>query len=211
MLLNSKPVNTERQLHCRLTDVNSFRDAPIGIMFLHCSHCFSEKTKCFRLSIYRENDLFISLERRRTVLFREAEGELATTSLEFEYLHRKSRCEMWIGEDEISNDVITLGMCLHVFFNVCLHSRSFLLLADWRKSDSFVDGESQGNWRRNSNSRDVVANSSYFSRPAARAPRRACSQAMFSSMQCTRGVHVMPVYMLCLYILCSSLKYIVSY
>ena len=84
VLLSSKPVNTERQLHCRLTDVNCFRDVPIGIMFLHCSHCFSEKTRCFRLSIYRENDLFISLERRRTVLFREAEGELATTSLEFE-------------------------------------------------------------------------------------------------------------------------------
>ena len=39
------------------------------------------------------------------------EGELATTSLEFEYLHRKSRCEMLIGGDDISNDVITLGAC----------------------------------------------------------------------------------------------------
>ena len=41
---------------------------------------------------------------------REKEGELATTPLEFEYLHRKSRCEMLIGRDDISNDVITLGM-----------------------------------------------------------------------------------------------------
>ena len=41
---------------------------------------------------------------------REKEGELATTSLEFEYLHRKSLCEMLIGRDDISNDVITLGM-----------------------------------------------------------------------------------------------------
>ena len=40
-------------------------------------------------------------------------------------------------------------------FNVCLHSRSFPLRADWRKSDSSVDGESQGNW--NLNSRGVVA------------------------------------------------------
>ena len=40
---------------------------------------------------------------------REKEGELATTSLEFEYLHRKSRCEMLIGGDDISNDVITFG------------------------------------------------------------------------------------------------------
>ena len=40
---------------------------------------------------------------------REKEGELATTSLEFEYLHRKSRCEMLIGGNDISNDAITLG------------------------------------------------------------------------------------------------------
>ena len=40
---------------------------------------------------------------------REKEGDLATTSLEFEYLHRKSRCEMLIGGNDISNDVITLG------------------------------------------------------------------------------------------------------
>ena len=37
---------------------------------------------------------------------REKEGELAATSLEFEYLHRKSRCEMLIDEDDISNDAI---------------------------------------------------------------------------------------------------------
>ena len=40
---------------------------------------------------------------------REKEGDLATTSLEFEYLHRKSRCEMLIGGNDISNDVITRG------------------------------------------------------------------------------------------------------
>ena len=40
---------------------------------------------------------------------REKGGELATTSLEFEYLHRESRCEMLIGGDDISNDVITFG------------------------------------------------------------------------------------------------------
>ena len=40
---------------------------------------------------------------------REKEGDLATTSLEFEYLHRKSRCEMLIGGNDISNDAITLG------------------------------------------------------------------------------------------------------
>ena len=45
----------------------------------------------------------------------EKEGELATTSLEFEYLHRKSRCEMLIGGHVISNDVITLASCFSMF------------------------------------------------------------------------------------------------
>ena len=56
----------------------------------------------------------------------EKEGELATKSLEFDYLHPKSQCEMLIGIDDISNDVTTL-----VFFNACLQSLSFLLHADW--------------------------------------------------------------------------------
>ena len=46
---------------------------------------------------------------------REKEGELATTSLEFEYLRRKSRCEMLIGGDDICYDFITLGTCLSMF------------------------------------------------------------------------------------------------
>ena len=103
---------------------------------------------------------FLAAGRRR-------EGELATTSLEFEYLHRKDRCEMLIGGDDISNDVITLGACFHVPLNVCLHSRSFPLRADWRKLDSSVDGEPQGNWKQNSNSRDVVVSSPSFCRQSA--------------------------------------------
>ena len=43
-------------------------------------------------------------------------------SLEFEYLHQKSRYEMLIGGDDIGKDVTTLGTCLNTFFNVCLHS-----------------------------------------------------------------------------------------
>ena len=70
----------------------------------------------------------------------EKEVELATISLEiFEYLHRKCQCKMLIGRDDISKDVITLGACLHVFFNVCSHSCWFPLCADWWKSDSSVD------------------------------------------------------------------------
>ena len=95
------------------------------------------------------------------VVGREKEGELATTFLKFEYLHRNSQCEMLIGRYDISK----------TFFNSC----SFPLCADWQQSDSSFDGEPQGNWGWNSNSRDVVAiNSPSFSRPAA----RACSQAM---------------------------------
>ena len=46
---------------------------------------------------------------------REKEGEIATTSLEFKYLHQKSLCEMLIGGDDISNDVIILGTCFSMF------------------------------------------------------------------------------------------------
>ena len=46
---------------------------------------------------------------------RKKEGELATTSLEFEYPHRKRRCEMLIGGEDISNDVITLRTCFSMF------------------------------------------------------------------------------------------------
>ena len=50
--------------------------------------------------------------------------------------------------------------------------------ADWRKSASSVDWVPQGNWRRDSNSRDIVASSPSFSHPAAGTPRRACLQAI---------------------------------
>ena len=62
-------------------------------------------------------------------------------------------------------------------FLVCLYSRSSTLHADWRKSDSSVDGERQENWRRNSNSKGVIVSPTSFFRPAARAPRRAFSPA----------------------------------
>ena len=54
---------------------------------------------------------------------KEKEGELATTSLEFEFLHRKSQCEMLIGGDDFSNDVITLGTCfsMFVYIRACFH------------------------------------------------------------------------------------------
>ena len=59
----------------------------------------------------------------------EKEGELATTSLEFQYLHRKSGCEMLIGGDDISYDFITLGTCFSMFLYIraCFH---FALMAE---------------------------------------------------------------------------------
>ena len=47
---------------------------------------------------------------------REKEEDLATTSLEFEYPHRKSRCKMLIGGDDISTDVIPLALVFQCLF-----------------------------------------------------------------------------------------------
>ena len=68
------------------------------------------------------------------------ENSVATTSLEFKHLYRKSRSqmprailwllEMLIGGDDISNVVITLDTCFSMFVYICAY---------WRKSDSSVE------------------------------------------------------------------------
>ena len=58
---------------------------------------------------------------------REKEGELATTSLEFEYLHRKRRREMLSGGDDISNDVIIIGTCFSMFVYIRTRFRFALI------------------------------------------------------------------------------------
>ena len=58
----------------------------------------------------------------------EKEGELATTSLEFAYLHLTGRCKMLIGVDDISSDVITLGTCFSMFVYICILFH-FMLMA----------------------------------------------------------------------------------
>ena len=70
----------------------------------------------------------------------EKEGGLATSSLEFEYLHRKSQSEMLIGGDDISNDIITLGtfQCL---FTSALISALRLLVEIWQLSWWGATGE----------------------------------------------------------------------
>ena len=62
---------------------------------------------------------------------REKEGELATTSLEFEYcIEKVNACKVLIGGDDISNDIITLCTCFSA-----LVSHLFQLCGDWQKSD----------------------------------------------------------------------------
>ena len=95
------------------------------------------------------------------------EGLQLRLSLEFKYLHRKRRCAMLIGGKDIANDVNTLGTCFSMFF---LHSHSFPLRSDWGKTDSSVNGEPQGNWRWNSNSRGVIASYPFFSAPPTKRP-----------------------------------------
>ena len=66
--------------------------------------------ECISIIVVSEQALWGAL-----VAGKEKEGELATMSLEFEYLDGKSRCKMLSGRNDISNDVITLGMCFSMF------------------------------------------------------------------------------------------------
>ena len=68
------------------------------------------------------------------VVGREKEEELATiyVDLEFEYLHRKSQCEMLIGRDVISNGIITLGTCFSMFVHVHARFRFTLISRNLR-------------------------------------------------------------------------------
>ena len=76
---------------------------------------------------------------------------------------------MLIGGDDISNDVITIGTCFSILFTFALVSA----LADWRKSDSSVDGEPQGNWRWDANCK-----LSFFYPPHRQSAPKSCSQAI---------------------------------
>ena len=101
------------------------------------------------------------------------EKELSTTSLEFDYLHRKYRCETLMGGGDISNDVITLGTC----FSMSVYIRArFRFMLIGRNLTSQSTGSHRGIG-------DVATSSPSFSRLAARAPRRACSQAISVSTQ----------------------------
>ena len=76
---------------------------------------------------------------------------------------------MLIGGDDISNDVITLGTCFSIFFfTFALVSASCWLQEIWRVSRRGTTGKLEVEFKINS--RDVVASSSFISRPAARVP-----------------------------------------
>ena len=81
---------------------------------------------------------------------------------------------MPIGGDDISNDAITLG----TRFSILVYIRARFLFA---LIGGNLTAQSTGSHRGIGGgiqiSRDVVASSPSFSRPAARAPRRAFSQA----------------------------------
>ena len=60
-------------------------------------------------------------------------------------------------------------------------------------SSSPISISHQLSWCRYSNSSDIVASCPSFSCPAARVPRRACSQTILALLSCTPGVIFTPV------------------
>ena len=101
-------------------------------------------------------------------------GEVATMSLEFEYLHPKIQCEMLISRDDISNEIITLGMC----FSMLVYSRAhfyFTLIG------GNLTAQSKGSHRG-------IGSGIKNSRPTARAPRElACRLSHHSLFVLLKG------------------------
>ena len=91
--------------------------------------------------------------------------QLATTSLEFEYLHWKSQCKMLICGDDISNDVITLGTCFSMLFTFTLVSTPLSLAEIWQLSWQGASGELEVEFKFQRHSCKL----SFLPRPAARA------------------------------------------
>ena len=153
-------------------------------LFHHRSYLFSplfmrRRTKDRPILYLKRNVLLITSNtacdqalRGPLVAGREKEEEFPTTSVEFKYLHRNRRCEILIGGDDISNDVITLGTCFSMFVNI----RPFFRFALIENLKAQSTRGATGGW--NSYSRDVVASSPSFSCPATRVPSRTCSQAI---------------------------------
>ena len=74
---------------------------------------------------------------------------------------------MLIGGKNIANDVNILGTCFSIFFYIRTLFHFALIVGE---TDSSVNGEPQGNWRWNSNSRGVIASYPFFSAPPTKRP-----------------------------------------
>ena len=87
---------------------------------------------------------------------------------------KNSRCEVLIGGDDFSNDVITLRMCYSMFVYICTRFPFPLIGGNLTAQSTGSHRGIGGGIKFQSSFREVVASSPSFSRPAARAPRRAC-------------------------------------
>ena len=103
---------------------------------------------------------------------REKEGELATTSLDLNVCIEKVDAKCWLAEMTLEMMSLLLACVFQCLFTFVLISTPRWLAEIWQ----FSRWEPQGNWMWNSNSRDVVASSPSFCRPATWTPRRACPQ-----------------------------------
>ena len=96
-------------------------------------------------------------------------------TLEFEYLHRKIRCEMLIGGDDITNDVITLGTCFSIFAYIRALFRFALIGGNLTTQSTGAAAELEVEFKFQRRTLRL----SFLFRPAARASPRACSQPTF--------------------------------
>ena len=149
MLLCSK-VHTSLELTCLINILSYHVTLLILCVIFMC---------CRRYKL--RNERIIACEqalRGALAVGRDNEGQIATTSLEFEYLSRKSRCEMLIGGDDVSDDVITLGTCFQCLVTFAFVSASCSLAEIWQLSQRGIRGGIK-------NSRKVVASFLPFPAP----------------------------------------------
>ena len=102
-----------------------------------CKSCYSHANKPVSVVIKMSKTVARKQALRGALAAgREKEGELGTTSLEFEYLRRKSSCEMLFGGDDIS----THGTCFQCLFTFALVSASRRLAEIWQLSGRGATG-----------------------------------------------------------------------
>ena len=88
---------------------------------------------------------------------------------------KNSRCEVLIGGDDFSNDVITLRTCYSMFVYICTRFPFPLTGGNLTAQSTGSHRGIGGGIKFQSSFREVVVSSPSFSRPAARASRRACN------------------------------------